>query len=61
MEQSEKQVPVEICITILEALIVVARHSSLRNSLINFNIVDAICLFLEVKAAFDSFIDNTEF
>lgn len=60
MKQSEKQAPTEICIIALEALIVVARHSSLRNSLINFDTVDTICSFLEVKAAFDLFIENTE-
>ncbi|XP_032669530.1 armadillo repeat-containing protein 3-like [Odontomachus brunneus] len=60
VKQSKKQVPIEICIIALEALIVVARHSSLRNSLINFDTIDTICLFLEVKAAFDLFIENTE-
>lgn len=35
----------------LDVLIIVARHPSLRNSLINFDIVDTVCSLLEVKAA----------
>lgn len=49
LKQSEGQVPVEICIVALEVLLAVARHLTLRDTLINSDTIDTICFLLEVK------------
>ncbi|XP_036142741.1 uncharacterized protein LOC118645547 [Monomorium pharaonis] len=47
-----EQVPIEICTVALEALLAMARHLTFRETLINFETIDTICLFLEVKIKF---------
>ncbi|XP_077263045.1 armadillo repeat-containing protein 3-like isoform X1 [Temnothorax americanus] len=47
LKPSVEQVPVETCIVALEALLAIARHLTLRDTLINFDTIDTICSLLE--------------
>ncbi|XP_018045485.1 PREDICTED: uncharacterized protein LOC108685278 [Atta colombica] len=42
-----EQVPVETCIIALEVLLAMARHLTFRDTMINFDTIDTICLLLE--------------
>ncbi|XP_011064506.1 PREDICTED: uncharacterized protein LOC105152112 [Acromyrmex echinatior] len=47
LKHSIEQVPVETCIVALEVLLAMARHLTFRDTMINFDTIDTICLLLE--------------
>ncbi|KAG5317841.1 ARMC3 protein, partial [Pseudoatta argentina] len=47
LKHSTEQVPVETCIVSLEVLLAMARHLTFRDTMINFDTIDTICLLLE--------------
>lgn len=59
LKHSAEQIPVETCIVALEALLTIARHLTLRDTLINFDTIDTICFLLEVRNGYHRIYDTS--